>query len=379
MSRIVIEQLSKHFTGPQNEVIRAVDALSLTVAKGEFLALVGPSGCGKTTTLRLISGLEEPSGGTIAIDGRPMNGVAPKRRDIAMVFQSPALYPHMTVRENITFGLRLRKCPRTELEQRLREAADILNLQDCLERRPAELSGGQCQRVAVGRAIVRRPGVFLFDEPLSNLDPPMRSQLRGELARLHKRLGATTIYVTHDQGEAMMLGDRVAVMNRGTLQQVAAPSALYARPENLFVAGFIGSPRMNFFEGALRCASDEMFFLEKSPAEEAGQQLARVRLSQPLRENLEAYIDKDVILGIRPENLRCAEAQSEVVPGILMHGVIEFIEPSGGQVYLHVRRRQQTWVAIAGAADRVQVGQTVALTADLRQAHCFEPGTGKAI
>ena len=229
MARVVLENLTKHFKAPRREPVRALTRLSLSVEDGEFMVLVGPSGCGKSTTLRLIAGLEQPDSGSIAIDGRAMDRVPPKDRDIAMVFQNHALFPHMTARENMAFGLMVRKSPRAEIEMRIKEAAEILGLNGCLDRRPEHLSGGERQRVALGRAIVRKPGVFLFDEPLSNLDAPLRAQLRREIRQLHERLRATMIFVTHDQVEAMTLGHRIAVLDRGELQQVAAPLEVYRR------------------------------------------------------------------------------------------------------------------------------------------------------
>ena len=247
MARVVVENLKKIFKGPTGGEIPAVNGINLSVEDKELLVLVGPSGCGKSTTLRLIAGLDEITSGTISIDGQVVNRVPPKDRNIAMVFQNYALYPHLTVYENLAFGLNLRKFARDEIDRRVRDAAEILALTDCLNRRPAELSGGQRQRVAVGRATVRQPRVFLFDEPFSNLDAGMRVRLRRELAQLHTRLGATMIYVTHDQGEAMTLGDRIGVMKEGVMQQVADPLALYHRPASMFVAGFI------------RVAADEFF------------------------------------------------------------------------------------------------------------------------
>ena len=246
MAAILLQQISKTYENGQ----RAVEAFDLEVEDGEFLVLVGPSGCGKSTTLRMIAGLEEASGGRILIGGRDVTEAAPAERDIAMVFQNYALYPHMSVRENMAFGLRVRKFSESEIERRVREAAEILSVEPLLERRPRELSGGQRQRVALGRAIVRQPRVFLFDEPLSNLDAKLRVQMRTEIARLHTRLGTTMVYVTHDQVEAMTLGDRIVVMHQGRIQQVDQPMALYQRPANRFVAGFIGSPAMNFLPGA---------------------------------------------------------------------------------------------------------------------------------
>jgi multiple sugar transport system ATP-binding protein len=246
MARVVIENLTKVFQGPAGEIIRAVDSVSLAVEDREFLVLVGPSGCGKTTTLRLIAGLEEATHGTISIAGQIVTNATPKDRDVAMVFQNHALFPHLSAYENMSFGLKLRKCPPAEIERRVMEAAEMLGLNGCLKRRPEELSGGQRQRVAIGRAIVRRPRLFLFDEPLSNLDAPLRAQMRDEIAALHAQLNATIIYVTHEQVEAMTLGDRVAVMQAGVIQQVGEPVELYRRPANPFVAGFIGAMPMNF-------------------------------------------------------------------------------------------------------------------------------------
>ena len=263
MAQVVLERLTKVFQGPGGEGIRAVDNLSLVVEDKELLALVGPSGCGKTTTLRLISGLEEPTSGTISLNGQVVNRLPPKDRDIAMVFQNHALYPHMSVYENMAFGLKLRHFPKAEIDQRVKEAAQILDLGACLDRKPAALSGGQRQRVALGRAIVRRPKLFLLDEPLSNLDAQTRLQLRAEIARLHTRIGSTMIYVTHDQVEALTLGQRVAVMKDGVIQQVADPMTLYRQPANLFVAGFIGSPPMNFFDGTVSAEKDALVFEEQ--------------------------------------------------------------------------------------------------------------------
>ena len=272
--------------------------VNIEVADREFLVLVGPSGCGKSTTLRMIAGLEEITAGEIAIDGRRVNDVPPKDRDIAMVFQSYALYPHMSVYENMAFGLKLRKYPKAEIARRVGEAASILGLEDYLARRPKALSGGQRQRVAVGRAIVRQPKVFLFDEPLSNLDAKMRVQTRMELVRLHQRLQATMIYVTHDQVEAMTMGTRIAVMEGGWLQQIAPPLELYHAPRNLFVAGFLGSPPMNFVHGTLVRDGDRLLFKEAgNPA------VITCAFREKEQPAYSAYVGKDVILGIRPEDV----------------------------------------------------------------------------
>ncbi|PYK57877.1 MAG: sugar ABC transporter ATP-binding protein, partial [Verrucomicrobia bacterium] len=256
MARIVLDNVSKIFKGPKGEEVRAVNNVSLTIEDREFLVLVGPSGCGKSTTLRMMAGLEEVSRGTISIDGKVVNDVEPKDRDVAMVFQNYALYPHMTVYENMAFGLKLRRYPRAEIDLRVSQAAEILGITPLLDRLPRALSGGQRQRVAVGRAIVRQPKAFLFDEPLSNLDAQMRVQMRMELSRLHQRLAVTMVYVTHDQIEAMTMGNRIAVLKNGEVQQIAGPLELYRRPANLFVAGFIGAPSMNIFRGVLSGDSD---------------------------------------------------------------------------------------------------------------------------
>ncbi len=262
VAKVVIENLVKVYPEKTGPGVRAVNGINLTIEDREFIVLVGPSGCGKTTTLRMIAGLEEISGGTIAIDGQIVNHVLPKDRDIAMVFQNYALYPHMSVYDNMAFGLKLRKLPKSEIDVRVREAAAMLGLESYLDRKPKALSGGQRQRVAVGRAIVRKPKVFLFDEPLSNLDAKMRVSTRAEISRLHARLGATMIYVTHDQVEAMTMGDRICVMKDGNIMQVAEPLTLYNQPANLFVAGFIGSPSMNFFNGTVRRAGNSLAFVE---------------------------------------------------------------------------------------------------------------------
>ncbi len=294
MAAVVLKDVRKIYNG--NTV--AVDDFSLRVEDGEFVVLVGPSGCGKSTTLRLIAGLEEVDGGEIHIDGCLTNDLPPKDRNIAMVFQNYALYPHMDAYRNMAFGLKLRKYPREEIDDRVREAADILGIRDLLHRKPKELSGGQRQRVALGRAIVRKPKVFLFDEPLSNLDARLRVQMRTELSKLHARLNATMIYVTHDQVEAMTMGDRLVVMQDGRIQQVGAPVHLYRRPANRFVAGFIGSPAMNFLEGEL--------------VRDAGLAFRGDGLRLPVpdrhRDSLSGYIGRRVILGIRPEHIHYASS-----------------------------------------------------------------------
>jgi len=287
VARVVIERLSKIFRGPKGESIRALEDVSLTIEEGQFLVVLGPSGCGKTTLLRLIAGLDEPTAGTISIAGRVVNQVPPKEREVAMVFQSPALYPHLTAHENMAFGLKLRHVPKAEIERRVQEAAELLGLTDCLQRPPMALSGGQRQRVALGRALVRRPAVFLLDEPLANLDPPLQAQLRTEISRLHHSPGATWIYVTHDQREAMMLGDRIAVLRQGIIQQVAEPMDLYRRPINMFVADFIGSPAINFLEGTLNLDKEGLIF--RASSSEGAEGRLRGRVDENMAPRLKSY------------------------------------------------------------------------------------------
>jgi multiple sugar transport system ATP-binding protein len=316
MAEIQLKQVSKTYP----DGYEAVKSLDLTVADGEFMVLVGPSGCGKTTALRMIAGLEEITGGELLIDGETANGRSAKDRDIAMVFQNYALYPHMTVRRNMGYALRLAKLPKSEIDSRVERAAQILGLEEHLDRKPAGLSGGQRQRVAMGRAIVREPKAFLMDEPLSNLDAKLRVSMRAELAALQTRLGTTTVYVTHDQIEAMTLGDRVAVMRAGVLQQVGSPSELYDSPDNLFVAGFIGSPAMNFVAatvggGVLRTAIGEL----------------------PLPARLAHAPEGRVVLGIRPEDLRAVDAAAGDEPGAgAFVARVAVVEALGSDVYLHV-------------------------------------------
>lgn len=283
-----------HISKVYDNNVTAVRDVSFDVRDGEFVVLVGPSGCGKTTILRMIAGLEDISGGTLRIDGKPMNDVAPKDRDIAMVFQNYALYPHKSVFENLAFSLRLRKFPKEEIDRRVREAAQVLGIEALLDRKPKALSGGQRQRVAVGRAIVRDPKVFLFDEPLSNLDAQLRGQMRMELLKLHRRLNATMVYVTHDQVEAMTLGDRIVVVKDGVIQQCDTPMHIYSAPANMFVAEFIGSPPMNFLHGRLEAAGDALRFRDKAGA---------ISATTPSSPALAAYAGQDVVMGVRPEDI----------------------------------------------------------------------------
>ena len=378
MARIEIEHLAKTFTLPKGEPIRALDDFNLTIEDGELLVLVGPSGCGKTTALRLIAGLEEPSAGGVSIDGKPMKGIAPKDRDIAMVFQIPALYPHMTVRENLAFGLRLRNCPRAEQEQRVRDATEILGLSECLDRRPGELSGGQCQRVALGRALVRKPRVLLFDEPLSNLDPSMRSQLRLEIARLHRRIGATVLYVTHDQLEAMTLGQRVAVMREGRVEQVDRPMALYRAPATMFVAAFIGSPPMNLIRGTLGLEGGTIWFqqsVSKNGEEPAG---LRLPLAAVPASKVQSYFGKEILLGLRPERISLPGSEIGESKKTARLG-LEFVESTGPDSYFHVSCGGQTLIGRADASLQAPLGRELLVQFDLGCAHLFDPATGAAI
>jgi multiple sugar transport system ATP-binding protein len=379
MAQVGLEHLTKVFEGPGGESIRAVDDVSFVVADKELLALVGPSGCGKTTTLRLIAGLEEPTAGAIAINGQGVNDLPPKDRDVAMVFQHYALYPHMSVYDNMAFGLKLRHVPTAEIAQRVKHTAQILDLAACLDRKPAALSGGQRQRVALGRALVRRPGVFLLDEPLSNLDAQTRVLMRAEISRLHARLGSTMVYVTHDQVEAMTLGHRVAVMNDGKLQQVAASMELYQRPANLFVASFIGSPPMNLFDGMLVSKGDALIFQEQTPSGETAPNPIAVRLDDAFVPLLRAYEGKRVVFGIRPEHITCGPLAPVNRSECVVERVVELVQPLGPQTYLHLAGQVHACVARVGATDRFSVNQKVQITFDVRQVRFFEPASGKAI
>jgi multiple sugar transport system ATP-binding protein len=345
-----------------------VKDVNLEIRDREFVVLVGPSGCGKTTTLRMVAGLEEISSGEISIDGRVVNDLAPMDRDIAMVFQNYALYPHMSVYDNMAFGLRMRKFDKPEIERRVRRSAEILGIQALLERKPRQLSGGQRQRVALGRAIVRNPRVFLFDEPLSNLDAALRVQMRAELKRLHDRLETTAIYVTHDQVEAMTLGDRVVVMKDGLVQQVGEPLELYGRPVNRFVASFIGSPAMNFVEVAIMPADGDLW------ADTAG---LRIRIPSRKQEALQRHAGQRVVLGVRPEALRVAGGADPAE--YAFDSVVEVVEPLGNEILLDVRAGAHAMVARVDPATRVKVHEKVRLAFDPERLHFFDPGSEAAI
>ena len=335
MAQVSIQQIVKSFPGPKKQVVHAVNQVSLEIADREFLVLVGPSGCGKTTLLRMIAGLEDIDAGTIAIGGRVVNEVEPKDRDIAMVFQNYALYPHMTAFDNMAFGLKLRKVPKPEIAQRVRDAALMLGISTLLERYPKELSGGQRQRVAVGRAIVRDPKVFLFDEPLSNLDAQVRLQVRAELARLHQRLQATMIYVTHDQAEAMTLGDRIAVMRDGVVQQIDQPMKIYEHPANKFVGSFIGEPQMNFIRGTIVQKDGNLRFLENDPQDQPVLGGLVLPLTGPLAGPLRANVNRPVWLGIRPEHLRIATNGAASLGQVK----VEFVEHLGAESWVHLKSK----------------------------------------
>jgi multiple sugar transport system ATP-binding protein len=388
VAEIVLDQVTKRF--PDGAL--AVDKFSLDIADGEFVILVGPSGCGKSTTLNMIAGLEDITEGELRIGGQVVNNKAPKDRDIAMVFQSYALYPHMTVRQNMGFALKLAKRPQTEIDEKVNEAARILDLTQHLERRPANLSGGQRQRVAMGRAIVRDPAVFLMDEPLSNLDAKLRVQTRTEVSKLQRRLGTTMVYVTHDQTEAMTLGDRLAVMRSGVVQQAGSPHELYENPVNLFVAGFIGSPAMNFMAGTLEEGS-----LRTG--------IGSLPLAPQLRQALErGNAGRQVIVGIRPENFEDASlVQPELRSyGITFRATIDVVESMGSDVFVYFAQdsglsssvdqladlaedsgradtgsSEETVTARLDPATRIREGEQVELWADTRTMHVFDPDTGR--
>ena len=357
----------------------AVQDMNLHIKDGEFMILLGPSGCGKTTTLRMIAGLEEPTKGQIYVGDKlvadPEKGVfvPPKDRDIAMVFQSYALYPHMTVYDNIAFPLKLRKVPKQEIDKRVREVAEMLGLTELLKRKPRELSGGQRQRVALGRAIVRKPQVFLMDEPLSNLDAKLRVKMRAELKKLQRQLGVTTIYVTHDQVEAMTMGDRIAVINQGVLQQVGTPDEVYNKPANVFVGGFIGSPAMNFLDASI--VEDE-----KGVWVDFGE--FRLKLLEDQAEVLRElnYIGKKVIFGIRPEDIYDAMFAQVKIPGEnMVRAFVDIVENLGSERIVHLRVGGLTFVGAFHAESRIKEGQEIDVVFDIRKVHIFDKDTEKAI
>ena len=351
--------------------VSAVKDINFDVRDGEFMVLVGPSGCGKSTTLRMLAGLESITSGECYIGDRIVNDLPPKDRDIAMVFQNYALYPHMTVFDNMSFGLKLRKVSKDEIEARVHEAALILGLEDLLDRRPKALSGGQRQRVAVGRAIVRKPKVFLFDEPLSNLDAKMRAQMRAEISRLRDKLDATMIYVTHDQVEAMTMGDRICVMNEGEIMQVDEPLRLYNKPQNKFVAGFVGSPPMNFFLGRIGIAGDGLQFVESDNGEDG----FTISLNDKLAGIAGGYAGNRIVLGIRPENI----TQDSGDDGIAIEAKVDVCETTGSELYLYLYTGLSEFVAKVPTETRFSRGDSVRMKFDLSCAHFFDPETERVI
>ncbi len=369
MASVRLEKLKKVYEGN----VVAVHEMDLEVKDKEFVVLVGPSGCGKSTTLRMIAGLEEITFGDLFIDGVRVNDVAPKDRDIAMVFQNYALYPHMSVYENMAFGLKLRKLPKKEIDERVREAAGILGIEDYLDRKPKALSGGQRQRVAVGRAIVRKPKVFLFDEPLSNLDAKLRVQMRTEISKLHQRLGATMIYVTHDQTEAMTMGDKIVLMKDGFVQQIDTPMSIYANPVNKFVAGFIGSPAMNFFDGSIEKGKSVEF------AEKGGG--LRLPIQKKDQARLKKLAGKEIILGLRPEQISIAGKSAGSGSKTKAKVNVEVVEPMGNETYVYFSTRKDgpQFVARVTTTKEPGVGKPLDLLFDMGSAHFFDRGSEDTI
>ena len=365
MAEVILDKVRKVY--PNGFV--AVAEASFAAQDAELLVLVGPSGCGKTTTLRMIAGLEAVTSGTLSIGGRVVNSVAPKDRDIAMVFQSYALYPHMSVAENLAFGLKLRGVDRAEINRRVGEAAQMLGLTEMLELQPRVLSGGQRQRVALGRALVRQPKVFLLDEPLSNLDAKLRLSMRVEIARLHRRLGTTMIYVTHDQIEAMTLGQRIVVFNRGEIQQIDTPMNLYSRPANLFVAGFLGSPAMNFFRGMLR-AQDGLHL-------DAGATRIALGGDTIIAERLKQVVDREIVVGVRPEDLHPLQTGSGVQPSISAQ--LEVIEPVGNEIFLNLTCGGSELVVRTPPAELPAPGTTIQLGFLPSALHFFDARTERRV
>jgi multiple sugar transport system ATP-binding protein len=360
VARVELENLSKIYDGKGEPAVRD---LSLDINDGEFLVLVGPSGCGKSSVLRMVAGLEEITEGEIRIDGKRVNEVAPKDRDVAMVFQNYALYPHMSVFDNMAFGLKLRKMAKSEIESRVTETARFLGLGDYLKRRPRELSGGERQRVALGRALVRRPRLFLFDEPLSNLDAKLRVGMRAEISRLHNQIGATMIYVTHDQVEAMTLGERIALLERGVLQQCADPLTLYDRPTNRFVAGFIGSPAMNFFDVDLSADRADI---------RSGEEV--LHLPGAHQQALGKWDGSGLTMGVRPEHLGF-----EPRPGGALSGQVAVREQLGNEVLLYIDGHYGSLVMRLDPGSLPEVGEAVKVFPDLDRAHFFDPSTEAVI
>jgi len=366
MSGVTLKNVVKRFGA-----IKVVDNLSIEIQDKEFAVLVGPSGCGKTTVLRMIAGLETISSGEIRIGDTRVNDMAPKDRDIAMVFQNYALYPHMNIRENMGFGLKIQKIPKAEIDARVQEAADLLGLHDLLHRKPKELSGGQRQRVAVGRAIVRKPKLFLFDEPLSNLDAKLRVAMRAEISKLHRRLGATIIYVTHDQVEAMTMADRIFIMSNGVLQQSGAPMEVYTKPANRFVAGFIGSPAMNFIDAKV-VASDGALSIDAGAL--------RVDVPESFRSRLQPYAGRQVVFGVRPEDIAAHDSSAGADSGNTVTTRADVVEPLGSEIFAHLTCGAHSIVARMDVPDNpLYVGDTLTVDLKMAKTHVFDSETSQTI
>lgn len=365
MADVVLKKVSKIYSGDK----KAVDNVDIEIKDKEFVILVGPSGCGKSTTLRMVAGLEEITDGEIFIDGKLINDVSPKDRDIAMVFQNYALYPHMTVFENMAFGLKLRKFPKKEIKERVTSAAKILDMEEYLDRKPKALSGGQRQRVAVGRAIVRKPKVFLFDEPLSNLDAKLRVQMRTEISKLHNRLGATMIYVTHDQTEAMTMGDKIVVMKDGLVQQIDSPLNLYNTPVNKFVAGFIGSPSMNFVEGTIDSLGGMTFRSSKDEI--------NFKIPEAYKTKLSSIGELKVALGIRPEDMSLVA--DEYKSPIIIKSKLEVIEPMGNEIFIYFSIEGRQFTGRISTDVVPKVGDELDIYLNSTKLHFFESESEKVI
>jgi multiple sugar transport system ATP-binding protein len=366
MAGVLLDHVTKRFGD-----VTAVNDLSIQVQDKEFLVLVGPSGCGKSTGLRLIAGLEEISSGDIYIGERRVNDVAPKDRDIAMVFQSYALYPHMTVYDNLAFGLKLRRTPKAEIDRRVKEAAEILGLQNLLARKPKQLSGGQRQRVALGRAIVREPQVFLMDEPLSNLDAKLRVQTRAELIKLHQRLQTTVIYVTHDQVEAMTMGSRIAVMRDGVLQQLDTPQVLYDHPANTFVAGFIGSPAMNFFDGQIVGNGTGSLHVQSGAI--------KLEIPEARSPQLKSHVGREVVFGIRPEDIHHPAERPNAMPGQRANVRVEVVEPLGSELFVYLETGPHEFTSRMDTRNTVNAGDQMEVVFDTAKLHVFDKQTEQAL
>ncbi|WP_213974356.1 ABC transporter ATP-binding protein [Tepidanaerobacter acetatoxydans] len=367
MAKVIFKNINKVYPGD----IKAVIDFNLEIEDKEFVVLVGPSGCGKSTTLRMVAGLEEISSGELYIGDRLVNDVSPKDRDIAMVFQNYALYPHMNVYDNMAFGLKLRKIPKSEIDQRVKEAASILGIENLLDRKPKALSGGQRQRVALGRAIVREPKVFLMDEPLSNLDAKLRVQMRTEIAKLHDRLKTTFIYVTHDQTEAMTMGSRIVVMKDGYINQVDTPQNIYDYPINTFVAGFIGSPQMNFIDAKLSKENDKVYV-----------NLNDVKLLIPegvVKKIDPSYLDKEIILGIRPEDIHDEAAFLDYFPEYCLNAKVDVIELLGSETFLYLTVQGNSLTARVDPRSNAHVGDTIKIGFDMNKLHLFDKTTKNRI